>query len=238
MKQKDDFVATVSHELRTPLTSIRGFAQTLLASWDKIGDNDKQKFIKIIEEQSNRLIGLVENILSASSSVNSEKPVLKKVDINQALAPVLKIITQHYPTHKIVSNINPTLPDGNLDEDKFQQILTNLIENACKYSPEGSKVSILCDFALNKEGYFSLKIKDEGVGISEENKTKIFEKFSRIDNPLTRTVQGNGLGLYITKTLVEIMNGDIDFTSTENGTTFEVTLPLYNPEEQICSAIS
>ena len=106
MKQKDDFVATVSHELRTPLTSIRGFAQTLLASWDKINDNDKQKFIKIIEEQSNRLIGLVENILSTSTA-NAEKPVLKKVDIKQAIEPVIKIIAQHYPSHKIISNIKP-----------------------------------------------------------------------------------------------------------------------------------
>ena len=237
MKHKDDFVATVSHELRTPLTSIRGFAQTLLASWDKINDNDKQKFIKIIEEQSNRLIGLVENILTTSAA-NSDKPVLKKVNIEQALIPVIKIISQHYPTHKITYNINPKLPEGNLDEDKFQQILTNLIENACKYSPENSLVKISCDFAHNKEGFFSLKIQDQGVGISAEYKTKVFEKFARIDNPLTRSVQGNGLGLYITKSLVEILNGEIDFSSNENGTIFEVILPLYNPEEQICSAIS
>ena len=93
-------------------------------------------------------------------------------------------------------------------------------------------------YIYKKENYFSLKVIDNGIGISQEDKSRIFEKFARIDNPLTRSVQGNGLGLYITKTLVEQMNGEIDFESTDNGTTFEVILPLYNPEGQICSAIS
>lgn len=237
MKRQEDFIATVSHELRTPLTSIRGFSQTLLASWDKIGDADKKKFIKIIEEQSNRLIGLVENILSVSST-NSDKPVLKKINITSAIDPVLKIISQHYPSHKLITEINEKLPEGMLDVERFQQILTNLVENACKYSNTGSKVTINADFAKQKEGFFSLKITDQGVGISEEHKTRVFEKFARIDNPLTRSVQGNGLGLYITKGLVENMGGEIDFESNESGTTFEVILPLYNPEGQICSAIS
>lgn len=237
MKRQEDFIATVSHELRTPLTSIRGFSQTLLASWDRIGDADKKKFIKIIEEQSNRLIGLVENILSVSSA-SSDKLVLKKINISSAIEPVLKIITQRYPDYQLITEINPKLPEGMLDVERFQQILTNLVENACKYSKSGSKVLVKVDFAEQKEGYFSLKVIDQGVGISEDNKTKIFEKFARIDNPLTRSVQGNGLGLYITKGLVENMNGQIDFISNENGTTFEVILPLYNLEGQICSATS
>lgn len=237
MKRQEDFVATVSHELRTPLTSIRGFSQTLLVSWDKISDDDKKKFIKIIEEQSNRLIGLVENILSVSSSA-SDKPVLKKTNIKNALEPVVRIISEQYSSYKISVDINPKLPEGMLDVERFQQIMTNLIENACKYSPNGSQVDILIDFATNKEDFFITKIKDQGVGISEEHKTKIFEKFARIDNPLTRSVQGNGLGLYITKNLIENMGGEIDFESGQTGTTFNVLLPLYNPEEQICSAIS
>ena len=151
---------------------------------------------------------------------------------------MLKIISQHYPSHKIFTEINEKLPEGMLDIERFQQILTNLIENACKYSNSGSKVVVKVDFAKQKEGFFSLKITDQGVGILEEHKNIVFKKFARIDNPLTRSVQGNGLGLYITKGLVENMGGEIDFESNENGTTFEVILPLYNPEEQICSAIS
>ncbi len=236
MTKQEDFVATVSHELRTPLTSIRGFAQTMLASWDKINDDDKKKFLKIIEDQSNRLIGLVENILLVSSGTE-DKVVLKKADIKQAVEPVLRVIAQKYPNHIIKTCFNPKLPDGMIDVERFQQIMTNLIENACKYSHEGTSVLISTDFA-DKEGYFSIKVADEGVGISEKDKNRVFEKFARIDNPLTRSVQGNGLGLYITKKLVEIMNGSIDFISNNKGTVFEVKLPLYNPEEQICSAAS
>ncbi len=236
MSKQEDFVATVSHELRTPLTSIRGFAQTMLASWDKLSEDDKKKFIKIIEEQSNRLIGLVENILSVSSGA-SNKLVLKKVNLKQAIEPVIKIISQKYPDYSISFSINPKLPEGMLDNERFQQIVMNLLENACKYSPKASQVFVSCDFADN-EGFFSLKIKDEGVGISPENKDKIFQKFSRVDNPLTRSVQGNGLGLYITKKLVESMKGRIDFkNNNDKGTTFEVKLPLYNPEEQVCSVV-
>ena len=237
MTKQEDFVATVSHELRTPLTSIRGFAQTMLASWDKISDEDKKKFLKIIEDQSNRLIGLVENILSVSYAVNNDKPVLKKANIKQVLEPVLKVIGQKYPKYLLKTQFNPKLPDGMIDIERFQQIMTNLIENACKYSPEGSSVIVSGDFA-DKEGYFVIKVSDEGVGISEDDKTRVFEKFARIDNPLTRSVQGNGLGLYITKKLVELMNGSIDFSKNDGkGTTFEVKLPFYNPEEQICSAV-
>lgn len=236
MSRQEDFVATVSHELRTPLTSIRGFAQTMLASWDKLSDDDKKKFIKIIEDQSNRLISLVENILSVSSGA-SNKLVLKKVNLKQAIEPVIKVISQKYLDYSINFHINPALPEGILDNERFQQIVMNLLENACKYSPKASNVLITCDFA-DREGFFSLKIKDEGVGISPENKEKIFQKFSRVDNPLTRSVQGNGLGLYITKKLVELMKGCIDFkNNNDKGTTFEVKLPLYDPEEQVCSAV-
>ena len=134
--------------------------------------------------------------------------------------------------------INPNLPEGMLDVERFQQIMTNLVENACKYSPNNSEVRIVIDFASNKEGFFITKIIDNGVGIAEEYKSRVFEKFARIDNPLTRSVQGNGLGLYITKNLVENMNGEISFESSQCGTTFNVLLPLYNLEEQICSATS
>ena len=235
MTKQEDFVSTVSHELRTPLTSIRGFAQTLLASWDKIGDDDKKKFLKIIEEQSNRLIGLVENILAVSSGA-AEKLVLKKADIKGVLEPVLKVISQRYPKHDIETRYNPKLPEGMIDIERFQQIMTNLIENACKYSMEGTTVTVSTDFA-EKADYFAVRVSDQGIGIAEQDKNKVFEKFARLDNPLTRTVQGNGLGLYITKHLVEMMHGSISFKNNyPKGTTFEVILPLYNPEDQICSA--
>ena len=230
---QDEFIATVSHELRTPLTSIRGFSQTLLASWDKIDDENKKKFIKIIEDQSNRLIHLVENVLSVSK-MNAGGEVLKKVDVNDVIKRIIPMFTEQYKTRKFVQKLNSSLPPARLDEDKFQQILTNLIDNAAKYSTDGKTVTISTELS---ENFVEIKITDEGVGIKQEDFDKVFQKFSRLENHLTSTTQGNGLGLYITKQLVENMGGQISFTSEINkGTTFRVLMPVYNQEEVLrCS---
>lgn len=233
---QDEFIATVSHELRTPLTSIRGFSQTLLNSWDKIKDEDKKRFIKIMEEQSNRLIHLVENILSVSR-MNADNQVLKQLDINASIQKIMPMFSEQYKTHKFETNFDKHIPEARLDEDKFQQIMTNLIDNAAKYSEAGKKISISTGYAGNQ---ISIKVKDEGVGIKKEDYNKVFQKFSRLENHLTSTTQGNGLGLYITKQIVEKMGGEISFTSEDGtGTTFEVKFPFYNQEEVLkCSQMS
>jgi len=228
MQSYDDFISTVSHELRTPLTSIRGFAQTMLQSYDKLDDENKKKFLKIIEEQSNRLIHLIENMLKVQ---NNDTIIFKAVSAKPLIEDVLQIIKQQYKEHNFILKYNEKLPKILVDTDKFQQVMTNLIENAAKYSNKGTTVTIITDFA-NIEDFISIKIQDHGVGIDEENLDKIFEKFSRIDNPLTRKVQGSGLGLYITKMLVTKMNGKINVKSSEQGTTFEVEIPSENIEKQ------
>ena len=233
---EEEFISTVSHELRTPLTSIRGFSQTLLNSWDRIKDDDKKKFIGIIEEQSNRLIHLVENILSVSK-LNAGMQVFKEVAVNNTIRKVLPIIENQYKTHKFVLELMSNLPSAYLDDDKFQQIMTNLIDNAAKYSDCGSTVTIKTEIFENK---ICITVQDEGVGIKEEDKDKVFKKFSRLENHLTSKTQGNGLGLYITKQLVEKMQGTIDFESfVGKGSSFKVTFPFYNQEEALrCSQIS
>ena len=230
---QDEFISTVSHEMRTPLTSIRGFSQTLLSSWDRIDDENKKKFIKIIEDQSNRLINLVENILTVSKA-NSGNVVMKKVYVNASIKSIIPMFQEQYKTHKIIFSPKSDLPPARLDDDKFQQIMTNLIDNGCKYSNEGSTVCITTEVIGD---CIIIKVSDEGVGIKKEDSDKLFKKFSRIENHLTSKTQGNGLGLYITKQLVECMNGKIEFESEENkGTTFVVTFPVYNEEEVLkCS---
>ena len=230
MDNYEDFISTVSHELRTPLTSIRGFAQTMLTSWDKLDDESKKKFLKIIEDQSNRLIGLVENMLSVTK-LHSEKEILifKEANLKTLIEPIIDIIKTAYPTHKFEFNFNENTPNIIVDKDKFQQIMTNLIENAAKYSNENTTITITSEPAGD---YVSIKVTDRGVGILPENYNKIFTKFSRIDNPLTRKVQGSGLGLYITKNLVEKMDGRISVISGDGETTFEILFPVKSVEEQ------
>lgn len=227
-KLQQDFISTVSHELRTPLTSIRGFSQTMLNSWDKLDDETKKKFLKIIEEQSNRLIHLVENILSVSKlQNNSEKFQFREVNSLAVIDTVIAIISQQYKNRSFKVNSSKNLPSILADSDKFQQVMTNLIENGAKYSFENTEV--ITDLSL-KGDYVSIKVTDTGHEISPNDYDKIFEKFSRLDNPLTREVQGNGLGLFITKNLVEGMNGKINVKCVDNAVTFEVMFPVYSVE--------
>lgn len=228
MQSYEDFISTVSHELRTPLTSIRGFAQTMLQSYDKLDDESKKRFIKIIEEQSNRLIHLIENMLKVQ---NNEKLILKTVKAKQLIEDVIQIVKQQYKDHKFVLKYNDKLPKILVDVDKFQQVMTNLIENAGKYSDPETTVTITADFDKNPD-FVSIKVTDNGVGIDKKDFDSIFEKFSRIDNPLTRKVQGSGLGLYITKALVTKMNGKISVESSDGKTTFEIKIPSENIETQ------
>lgn len=232
----EDFISTVSHELRTPLTSIRGFSQTMLASWDKLDDESKKKFIKIIEEQSNRLIHLVENMLSVTKLQNSNKIVYNEMNIKMPVEQIISVVKSQYPNQKFEFNYENHLPNIFVDRDKFQQIMTNLIENSAKYS-SGDNVTRIDTSVLNNS--VRIRISNVGIGIEASDYDKIFTKFSRIDNPLTRKVQGSGLGLYITKSLVEKMDGKITVESNPKNDgsnlatiTFTVSFPIRTIEEQ------
>jgi signal transduction histidine kinase len=233
----EDFISTVSHELRTPLTSIRGFSQTMLTSWDKLDDNSKQKFIKIIEEQSNRLIHLVENMLSVTKLQSKNNTlVFNELSIKSPIEQIISIVKNQYPTQNFEFNCRENLPVIFVDKDKFQQIMTNLIENSAKYSSGTNITKISTGMDNNK---VIIKVTNTGINISPDDYDKIFTKFSRIDNPLTRKVQGSGLGLYITKNLTEKMMGEISVNSiplnnNENlgKITFTLQFPILSIEEQ------
>ncbi len=232
-----DFISTVSHELRTPLTSIRGFADTLLTSYDRLTLEQREKFLNIIKDQSNRLINLVENLLTVSKmQSDKELMIYKSIDVQPFVDACVQMIKNQYKTHKYILNYEKNLPKIMVDTDKFQQILLNLIDNASKYSPENSTVWVSVSQNFN-DNTVIISVKDEGIGIKEEDLDKIFNKFSRIDSPLTRKIQGNGLGLYITKTLVEKMNGKILVESNENGSKFDVIFKSATPEDDGKKAI-
>ena len=226
----EDFISTVSHELRTPLTSIRGFSQTMLTSWDKLDDNSKQKFIKIIEEQSNRLIHLVENMLSVTKLQSKNNTlVFNELSIKSPIEQIISIVKNQYPTQNFEFNCRENLPVIFVDKDKFQQIMTNLIENSAKYSSGTNITKISTGMDNNK---VIIKVTNTGINISPDDYDKIFTKFSRI-------VQGSGLGLYITKNLTEKMMGEISVNSiplnnNENlgKITFTLQFPILSIEEQ------
>lgn len=231
----EDFISTVSHELRTPLTSIRGFSQTMLSSWDKLDDASKKKFIKIIEQQSNRLIGLVENML-AVSKIQSEGNnfIYNETDIKPIIEQTVSIVKNQYQDQKFEINFSDNLSKIFVDKNKFQQIMMNLIENSAKYSPEASTTKIKAYSCAER---VVIQVSNVGINIEEKDYDKIFTKFARIDNPLTRKVQGSGLGLFITKNLTEKMGGEIVVKSTkindtEGEITFTIQMPIKTIEEQ------
>lgn len=226
-----DFISTVSHELRTPLTSIRGFADTLLMSYDRLTPEQREKFLLIIKEQSNRLINLVENLLTVSK-MQSDKELLiyKTIDVIPFIDSSIQMLKNQYKKHFFETDYEKNLPKILVDTDKFQQILLNLIDNAAKYSPETSTVTVKVKQNFT-DNTLVITVKDEGIGINEEDISKIFNKFSRIDSPLTRKIQGNGLGLYITKTLVEKMGGNISVTSSKQGSEFKIIFKIASIED-------
>lgn len=228
---EEEFISTLSHEIRTPLTSIKGFSQTMLGAWDKIDDEKKKEFLKIILEQSQRLINLVENVLNvAKLDSNNSGVILSKVDI---LALVKNCVNIVQINNKDFSFLIKE-PKNNLfslcDQDKTQQIVLNILDNAVKYSKNSSKV----DLKLENKGDFNLiSIKNYGSYLEKEEQEKIFEKFYRVDSYIKSSTQGSGLGLYIAKNLAEKMQGDILVNSSkeENFCEMIVKLPIYNVEK-------
>ncbi|MBI3591859.1 MAG: PAS domain S-box protein [Candidatus Melainabacteria bacterium] len=224
-----EFVSTVSHELRTPLTSIKGFAETLLRSGDKLLEENKKKYTTIIKEQADRLIRLVEDLLAVSrlESQNYQLTV-RALDLRKNIDKVCDSLSSKSLNHKVLQKIEEDIPHVWADADRLEQILTNLIDNAIKYSPDGGVVTIKVSTLKNDQNVkdrLKIEVIDQGVGIKENDLPKIFTKFGRLDNPLTRQTQGTGLGLFITKSLVLALKGEIDVSSKPGETIFSVILP-------------
>jgi len=227
---QDEFVSTISHEIRTPLTSIKGFSQTMLDNWGQLDEEKKKKFLTIINEQSQRLIKLVENVLNvAKIDSEGDELVLREVDLERAARKTVDLIRVNFKEHNFVV-MPPKAPLAALcDEDYLQQILVNILENAAKYSRTGSNVEI----SFAPQGDFNvISISDEGFGIASDDLDKIFEKFYRADDFLTSKTQGSGLGLYIAQNLVRKMDGKIKVESAlGSGTKFSVFLPVFEVEK-------
>ena len=228
---KEEFISTLSHEIRTPLTSIKGFSQTMLNSWDRLDDDKKKEFLEIILNQSKRLINLVENVLHvAKIDSDNQNVILSKIDINkltQNSINLVKIANQGFEFNFEKSK-NEIFSLA--DNDKIQQVLINVLDNAVKYSINSNRIEI----STKNEGDFNvISIKNFGNYIEEEKLEKIFEKFYRVDSYIQASTQGSGLGLYIAKSLVEKMQGKIEVKSSkeEKNVQFLIYVPIYEVEK-------
>jgi PAS domain S-box-containing protein len=225
---KAEFVSTVSHELRTPLAAIYGAAMTLQRRDFAVDDEQRDKLLGVVAQESERLATIVNDILWASRlDAQSMQFSIQSCDAVALAQGVVDAADAHRPAEiELVLRAPDDLPRVAGDPDKTRQVLVNLLDNAIKYSPDGGRVVVELS-----AGDTSLRfaIHDEGLGVPPTEQRRIFEKFYRLDPNLTRGVGGTGLGLYICRELVHRMNGRLWVVSPREdgrGSTFSFELPL------------
>jgi PAS domain S-box-containing protein len=221
-----EFVATVSHELRTPLAAVYGAAMTLKQHGEVLAESDKDQLFAVLYDEADRLNRIVDDILWASRLDSGRLRFAVDRFAPDALAnAVLAAAKTHAPEHIAFELTSPPRPPSvAADAEKVRQILTNLVDNAVKYSPEGGPVQVQIE---PSDHAIRFAVTDRGIGIPAHEQSRVFEKFYRLDPNQTRGVGGTGLGLYICRELVRRMNGRIWVTSNEgDGSTFFVELPL------------
>ncbi|WP_338356649.1 ATP-binding protein [Yeosuana marina] len=231
-KLKTAFLANMSHEIRTPMNAILGF--TSLLDDDVVDESKKKKFIELIQEAGKRLLAIISDVVDIS------KIEAKQLSINLDTCNLNEIIDSLYfqfsiqnKTKDVSIEIHKSLDDNDCfvktDRNRLVQILSNLIENALKFTKQGS---VTFGYSIDKDK-IKFYVKDTGIGISEKDKKIIFNRFSQVDNEYTKAVTGTGLGLSIAKGLVELLGGNIwvENTLTE-GSTFIFTVPFVSDNQK------
>ncbi len=227
---KSDFVATVSHELKTPLTAIIGSATTLSKRANRMTPDQQATFVEMIERQGQRLLRLVQDILT-SAQIESGMPKLRRelVDLGAAAEVIVGDLRHTFEGREISLRADPERPQVWGDLGALQQVLSNLVENALKYSEDGPVMVSL----VESQTETTIAVSDRGRGISRDELDTIFDRFRQLDQSNTRATGGVGLGLYIVKSIVEAHNGTIEVESSEgSGTTFTVHLPKRSKDQE------
>ena len=223
---RKDFVANVSHELRTPLTFIKGYVETLREH--NLGDKEKtMEFLDIIDKNVRQLTNLVEDLLELSrlesrAGIARIRPIKPGKVINDVIDYFQPAIEKKQ--HTVIKNIQADCPEISTDPDMLAKAVGNLLDNAIKYTPETGRIEIT---VVADAQNLIISIKDNGLGIPDEDMSRIFERFYRVDKSRSREMGGTGLGLSIVKHIVQTLKGEVTVTSKpEQGSTFTVKLPL------------
>jgi signal transduction histidine kinase len=238
-RMKDDMLSIVSHELRTPLTPIKGSAQLLRRRWDRMPAEQREEMLLTIEQRADHLARLVEDLLLVGQLSSSHRAAPRVNPVPTDLAGVARDATRQLRRQHREHHIELRLPDDlpvTTDPMRVRQIIDNLVNNACKFSPHDSAVTV----ELAVEGAWAvLRIVDQGRGIPPEDLERVFERFERVEDPLHMTTSGAGLGLYIVRSLAEGLGGDVTIASQlEEGTTVSVRFPFPCPQVAAAEAES
>jgi len=223
-KIRSEFVANVSHELKTPLTAIKGFVETLKTA---VKDDPvaTDRFLDIIDKQTQRLENLVNDLLILSSIESKEvKMNFMAEALNKIISPVLalqkKIIEDK--GHQVTVDIAEDLPKVLVDRQRIEQVFQNLLDNAVKFTAPGGKIIVQAQW---EKPYVRIEVKDNGIGIPAEDISRVFERFYRVDKSRSREAGGTGLGLAIVRHIISAHNGKIEVESSAGvGSTFRIFL--------------
>jgi signal transduction histidine kinase len=231
-RMKSDFVSTISHEFKSPLTSIRQLAE-MLHSGRVPSEERRRQYYDVLLEQSERLSLLTENILNlARIEEGRKKFTFEKTDLAAILQEIVSSFQDRvrHEGFSIELEIKKALPMIMVDRVAIGQAVTNLIDNAVKYSGESKRAIVS---AFDEGAFLSIAVRDFGIGIRKEDLDKVFERFFRGGDELTRTVKGSGLGLTLVREIVEAHRGEV-YAGSEpgKGSTFFVRLPLPKEEEK------
>jgi signal transduction histidine kinase len=229
-KMKSDFVSTVSHEFKSPLTSIRQLAE-MLQTGRVPSDERRQRYYNVLLEQSERLSLLIDNILDFAKMEEGKKEFeFEMVDMGPLLEELISTIQQQvrHEGFTLQAEIDKDLPSIQVDRSAITQAITNLIDNAIKYSGEAKKIYVR---GFTEDQHLVIAVQDFGVGIKTGEIDKVFERFYRGGDELTRTVKGSGLGLTLVKQIVQAHHGSVLVESKPgSGSTFSIKLPI-QPKE-------
>jgi signal transduction histidine kinase len=225
-KMKSYFMSTVSHEFKSPLTSIRQMAE-MLDRGRVPSKQRKERYYKLILQQSERLSHLIENILDFSKMEENRKIFnFKKDSLFNLVKEAIKSFQDNstkQAIHISLSNVE-SIPEVVFDKEAMEQVMHNLLDNACKYSGNSKNIEVSI---ITKDENVIVKVTDHGVGISKKDKGKIFDRFYRVGDELTQSVKGSGIGLTIVRQIVKAHNGNILVESSPGkGSAFSVILPI------------
>jgi signal transduction histidine kinase len=219
-----DFVSLVSHELRSPMAAVIGAARTLQDRWRMLNADQRESFLALIGDETARLAELVGDVLDTSRiEAGTFTYRFEEVDLGRIVDEAVDTAVLAQQEVPVVASVHGALPEIRGDRARLRQVLSNLIENAVKYSPEGGEVRVS---AAAANGAVRIAVRDAGPGIPPDQQGRIFEKFGRVDVP-GASKPGTGLGLFIARSIAEAHGGSLDVSSgAEPGSTFTLTLPV------------
>ena len=229
-KSRREFVANVSHELRTPLTSIKGACETVMDDPEMPAET-RQYFLDMALTESDRMTRIVSDLLVLSRLDNKRTQwKLETFDMFRSVSRLIEVMRVDIEAreHTVTFTAEENIPPITADRERIEQVIVNVLSNSVKYTPVGGKIDVSVRCADEK---ISFRVKDNGIGIPEEDLDRIFERFYRVEKSRTSEMGGTGLGLAIARELIEAHGGDIRIESRlGEGTAVTVTLPiLCNP---------